>query len=49
MKEDERGLFSKKIKIKQNSSFPNKEYNAIFWRIHQNIRAYLRSKKICIE
>ena len=32
------------MKIKQNSDCPNKEYNAIFKHIHQNIRAYPRSK-----
>ena len=37
-----------KIKIKQNLGYPNKEYNVIFKHIHQNIRAYCRSKKICI-
>ena len=32
-------------KTKQNAGCPNKEYNAIFEHIHQNIRAYLRCKK----
>ena len=48
---DEGGIFEKssrlkpfpyfllKIKIKQNPGCPNKEYNAIFKHIHQNIRA----------
>ena len=31
-----------------NSCCPNKEYNAIFKHIHQNIRTYCR-KKICID
>ena len=53
---DWKSLFLLKIKIKQNSGCPNKEYNAILqyiqyneydqlrWNI-MNIRAYLRSKK----
>ena len=40
-----RFFFSLKIKIKQNLGCPNKEYNAIFKHIHQNIKAYSRSKK----
>ena len=36
---EEKSLFSLKIKIKQNSGCPNKEYNAIFMHINQNIRA----------
>ena len=35
-----------KIKIKQSPGCPNKEYNAIFKQIHQNSRAYSRSKKM---
>ena len=34
-----------KVKIEQSSGCPNKEYNAIFKHINQNIRAYPRSKK----
>ena len=53
MEGDEGGIFSKtpkslfslKIKIKQSSGCPNKECNAIFMHINQNIRAYPRSKK----
>ena len=55
MEEDEGGIFSKtpgwkslfslNIKIKQSSGCPNKEYNAIFMYINQNIRAYPRSEK----
>ena len=55
MEEDETGIFSKvpdseslfllKRTIKQNPGCPNKNYNAIFKNIHQNIRAYPRSKK----
>ena len=51
----EGGIFSKvpdwtplvlfKIKIKQNPGCARKEYNVIFKLIHQNIRAYPRSKK----
>ena len=54
MEGDEGGIFSKapdwkslllKIKIKQKSGCPNKEYNAIFKHIiHQDIRASPRSK-----
>ena len=42
-------LFLLKIKIQQNASYPRKEHNTIFKHIHQNIRAYPRSKKICID
>ena len=38
-------MFSLKIKRKQSSGCPNKEYNAIFMHINQNIRAYPRSEK----
>ena len=38
-----------KIKIEQNTDFPNKEYNADFKHFHQNIRAYHRRKKFCID
>ena len=38
-------LFLLRIKLKENAGFPNKEYNAIFKHIHQNIRAYLRCKE----
>ena len=38
-------LFLLKIKNKQNSGCPNKEYNGILKHIHQNIWAYPRSKK----
>ena len=38
-------MFLLNIKIKQNLGCPSKEYNAIFKHIHQNIRAYPRSKK----
>ena len=40
-----KSLFSLKIKIKQSPGCPNKEYNAIFLYINQNIRAYPRSGK----
>ena len=33
------------IKIKQSLGCPNKEYNAIFMNINQNIRAYRISEK----
>ena len=33
------------MKIKQNPGSPNKEYNAVFKYIHQDVRAYPRSKK----
>ena len=42
-------LFLLKIKIKQNPGYPNKECNVIFKHIHQNFRAYCRSKQICID
>ena len=42
-------LFFLKIKIKQNPGYLNEQYNAIFKHIHQNIRAYPRSKKICTD
>ena len=55
MQEDEGGIFSKatdwkplfllKIKIKQNLGCLNKEYNAIFEHIHQNIRVFPKTKK----
>ena len=58
MRRDERGIFSKapdwkplfllKIKIKQESGYPNKEY-AILKHINQNIMAYPRSKSMCID
>ena len=38
-------LFLLRIKFKENAASPNKEYNAIFKHIHQNIRAYLRCKE----
>ena len=41
---DWKSLFLLKI-IKQILGCPNKEYNAIFKHIHQNIKAYHRSKK----
>ena len=28
---------------------PNKEYNVVFKNFHQNIRAFPKSKKICID
>ena len=59
MKGDEGGYFSKfpdgkplllcKIWIKQNPGCPNKEYNVDFKQFNQNIRAYHRGKKICID
>ena len=59
MKRNEGDIFSKfpgwkplllfKIKIKQNPGCQNKEYNVDFKHFHQNIRAYHRSKKICID
>ena len=59
IKGDEGGIFTKfphrkplllfKIKIKQNSSCPSKEYNVVFKRFYQNIRVYHRGKKICID
>ena len=52
MERDEVGIFGKvpdwkpslllKIKIKQNPGYPNKD---VFNHIHQNIRAYPKSKK----
>ena len=42
-------LFLLKVKIKQSSDWPNKEYNAVLEHIHQNIMVYPRSKKICID
>ena len=42
---DWKPLFLLKIKIKQNPSCPNKEYNGIFKHIYQNTMAYPRSKK----
>ena len=42
-------LFLLKRQINQNSICPNKEYNAIFKYIHQNIMTYCRSQKICID
>ena len=38
-------LFLLKTKIKQNPGYSNKEYNAIFNHIYQNIRAYSGSKQ----
>ena len=43
---DKKSMFLLKIKIKQNSDYPNKEYNAVFKHNHQNIRVCPRSKKI---
>ena len=44
-----KSLFSLKIKIKQSSGCPNKEYNAIFMHMkmqcNENIKAYSRSEK----
>ena len=55
MEGDEVGIFSKapdwkplfllKIKIKQNTGYPNKEYNLAFKHFPQHIRVYPRSKK----
>ena len=55
MEKDETGIFSKaphskslfllKRTIKQNPGWSNKNYDAIFKDIHQNIRTYPRSKK----
>ena len=45
---DWKRLFLLKKTIKQNQGCLNKEYNAIFEHIHQIVRAYPRSKKICI-
>ena len=42
-------FFFLKMKIKQNPGYLNEQYNAIFKHIHQNIRAYPRSKKICTD
>ena len=42
-------LFLFEIKIQQNPGCPNKEYNAIFKHIHQNIKAYTKSKNTCID
>ena len=54
MEGDEGGILSKALngkplfllimKIKQNPDCPNKENNAIFKHIHQNVRAYLKNK-----
>ena len=46
---DWKALFLLKAEIKQNPGFPSKEYNSIFELIYQNIRAYPRRKKICID
>ena len=46
---DRKPLFLLKIKIKQNPGCPNKHYNVVFKHFRQNIRAYPRSKKICID
>ena len=40
-------MFLLKIKIKQTAAYLNN--NAIFKHIHQNARAYPRSKKICTD
>ena len=55
----EGGMFSKapdwkplsllKVEIKQNPGCPYKKYNAIFKHIHENIRTYHGSKKICSD
>ena len=37
-----------KIKIKQSPGCPNQDHNVGFKHFYQNIRAYQRSKKICI-
>ena len=37
------------ILIKRNLGCPNTEYDFIFEHFHQNIRAYPRGKKICID
>ena len=37
-----------KIKIKQSPGSPNQDHNVGFKHFYQNIRAYQRSKKICI-
>ena len=42
---DWKSLFLLKIKIKQNSGCPNKEYNSIFEHINHITRAYPRSQK----
>ena len=42
---DRKPLFLLNEKIKQNSVFPNKKYNAIVDHIHQNIKTHPRSKK----
>ena len=42
-------LFLLKTEIKQNLGCLNKECNAIFEHIQLNVRAYSRSKKICID
>ena len=43
------GTIRIKIRIEQNPDCPNKEYNVIFKHFHQNIRAYPRSKKKCVD
>ena len=45
----QKNLFLLKIKIKQNPGCSNKEHNAIFEQLHQNIRPYPGNKKICID
>ena len=42
-------FFLLKIKINQNAGCLNEEYNAIFKHIHQNVRAYPRSKNVCTD
>ena len=38
-----------KIKIKQSPGCPNEDHNVGFKQFYQNIKAYHRSKKICIR
>ena len=45
-----RRLQNKKLFLpKQNPGCPNKEYNAVFKHIHQNIKAYWRKQKVCTD
>ena len=46
---DGKPLFLLKIKIIKKPGCPNKEYNAVFEQIYQNVGAYPRCKKICID
>lgn len=46
---DWKTLFLLTMKKKNKTSYPNEEYNSVFEYIHQVIRAYPRSRKVCID